>query len=242
MFIDHYREKGLRRDEAQNCSGQTHLENTPKHSVLVHFEGCLEPGIAVLSNTIQRNHSLQHFTRGGHREGGEQEVRRRILQQNVSVSYCTEKELYLNLTCIMDVRTPQALTRERPSTILASTENLVAVERTSKLVVVKLTSGSKDCAIGPSKSKITSARKQSKSSRSVASRLEAKSRVQSIQRAVEGNDLQHGKHGVLRDLRDHSQSTVPQLYDTLDEKHCILYLRNMLAALRQNSKIEEGSP
>ena len=36
--------------------------------------------------------------------------------------------------------------------------------------------------------------------------LKAKSRVQSTQRAVEGNHLQHGKHGVLRDLRDHSQS------------------------------------
>ena len=29
----------------------------------------------------------------------------------------------------------------------------------------------------------------------------------------------HGKHGVFRDLRDHSQSTVPQLYDILDERH-----------------------
>ena len=37
--------------------------------------------------------------------------------------------------------------------------------------------------------------------RSVASRPEAKSRVQPIQRAIEGNDLQHGKHGVLRDLK-----------------------------------------
>ena len=40
---------------------------------------------------------------------------------------------------------PQALTRERFSTILASKEKPVAVERTRKLVAVKLTSGPKDC-------------------------------------------------------------------------------------------------
>ena len=36
-----------------------------------------------------------------------------------------------------------------------------------------------------------------------------KPRVQSVQREVEGNDLQHGKHGVLRDLRDHSPHEAP---------------------------------
>ena len=55
-------------------------------------------------------------------------------------------------------------------------------------------------------------------SRSVANRPEAKSRVQFIQRAIKGNDLQHGKHVVLRDLRDHSRSTVPQLYDITGRK------------------------
>ena len=35
MYIDHYREKGLRRDEAQDCSVHTQLEDTPKHSVFV---------------------------------------------------------------------------------------------------------------------------------------------------------------------------------------------------------------
>ena len=59
-------------------------------------------------------------------------------------------------------RTPQALTRERPSTIPASTEEPVGVERTTQVVAVKLISGSKDCSIQLSKSKITSARKQSK--------------------------------------------------------------------------------
>ena len=59
--------------------------------------------------------------------------------------------------------------------------------------------------------------------RSVESRPEAKSRVQSVQRAVEGYDQQHGKHGVLQDLRDHSQNTVLQLYDVLDKKNCKLY-------------------
>ena len=37
-------------------------------------------------------------------------------------------------------------------------------------------------------------------------------------------DSQHGKHEVLGDLRDHSQKTVPQLYDVQDEKalHTVL--------------------
>ena len=111
------------------------------------------------------------------------------------------------------------------------------------------TSGSKDCFIRPSKIIITPAKKLSKSwfissrriRRSVASRPEAKSRVQSIQRAVERNDQQHGKHGVLRDLRNHSQSTVPQLCDVLDGRHWKLHLRDELATLRQNSKTKQES-
>ena len=62
----------------------------------------------------------------------------------------------------MNARTLQALTGERPSTIQASTKRIVTVERTTKVVAVKWTSGSKDCHIRPSKSTITSARKQSK--------------------------------------------------------------------------------
>ena len=51
--------------------------------------------------------------------------------------------------------------------------------------------------------------------RSTTSRPKTKSRVQSVQRAVEGNDLQHGEHGVFGDLRDHSQHAMLQLYDML---------------------------
>ena len=131
----------------------------------------------------------------------------------------------------------------------ASTVKPVAVSRTTKVVAVIQTSGSKDCPIRPSKIMITPAKKQSKSwfissrriRRSVASRPEAKSRVQSIQRAVEENDQQHGKHGVLRDLRNHSQSTVPQLCDVLDGRHWKLHLRDELATLRQNSKTKQES-
>ena len=35
-------------------------------------------------------------------------------------------------------------------------------------------------------------------------------------------------------MRDHFQSTVPQLFNILYDKHCILYLRNMFATFRQN--------
>ena len=56
------------------------------------------------------------------------------------------------------------------------------------------------------------------------------------QRAISEPLSQHGKH-----MRDHSQSTVSQLYDILDERHCILYLRNMLATFRQTSQIKQRS-
>ena len=57
---------------------QTQLEGSPKHGVPVSFEGYLALGTALLSNTIQRNHPLQHFTCGECLEGGGQEARRRI--------------------------------------------------------------------------------------------------------------------------------------------------------------------
>ena len=34
--------------------------------------------------------------------------------------------------------------------------------------------------------------------------------------------------------------TAPSLSDILDERHCILYLRNLLASNRQNAQIEQG--
>ena len=52
---------------------------------------------------------------------------------------------------------------------------------------------------------------------------------------------QHGKYGVLRDVRDHCQGTVPQLFNILDDRHCTLYLRNMLATFRQKSQIKQRS-
>ena len=81
--------------------------------------------------------------------------------------------------------------------------------------------------------KFDSSVRDASKSRSVASRPEAKSRVQPIQRAVEGNDLQHGKHGVLRDLRNHFQkysaTTVwhtgrKALYTILAEHACDLQI------------------
>ena len=73
------------------------------------------------------------------------------------------------------------------------------------------------------------------------SRLGKGSSVQPIQRKVEGHDPQHGNHGVLRDVRDHIQRTVPQLFNIPDDRHCILYLRNMLATFGQKSQIKQIS-
>ena len=69
-----------------------------------------------------------------------------------------------------------------------------------------------------------------------ARRPTTKARVQSVQREVEGNDLQHEKHGVLRALRDHSKHTMLQLHGILAERCSVLHMRNMLATFRQSSK------
>ena len=69
-------------------------------------------------------------------------------------------------------------------------------------------------------------------------KVKTESRIQSTQRAVEGNDLQHGKHGVLRDSRDHSKHTMHQLYDILADRYWKLYMRNMLTTFRQSSKTQ----
>ena len=61
----------------------------------------------------------------------------------------------------------------------------------------------------------------------------------SVQRAVERHDLQHGNHGVLRDLRDHSKHTMHQLFDILAESCCIHHMRNMLTTFRESSNTQQ---
>ena len=86
----------------------------------------------------------------------------------------------------MDVRTPQALTRVRPSTILASTRRIVAVERRGDIdfriqglphSAVQEYDHIRKKAV----QKLIHQFETDTNEDSVASRLEAKSRVQSIQ-------------------------------------------------------------
>ena len=46
--------------QTKNRTRQKYMETSSKHSVLVQFKACSEERIAVLSNTITRNRSLQH--------------------------------------------------------------------------------------------------------------------------------------------------------------------------------------
>ena len=62
-----------------------------------------------------------------------------------------------------------------------------------------------------SSQKVDSSIRNAPKSRSVESRPEAKSRVQPIQRKVEGHDPQHGERGVLRNVWDISQNSVPSV-------------------------------
>ena len=56
---------------------------------------------------------------------------------------------------------------------------------------------------------------------------------------VEGSDLQHGKHGELRDLRDHYQHTMSQLYDILSER--LLYGARAEHADNLQTKFEKST-
>ena len=88
----------------------------------------------------------------------------------------------------MDVCTPHALIQERFSTILVSYDEGTYNESCRDEIDFKSKITSQE-----SSPKVDSSVRDVTESRSVASRLEAKSRVQSTQRAVEGNDLHHGK-------------------------------------------------
>ena len=59
-------------------------------------------------------------------------------------------------------------------------------------------------------------------SRVVDGRFEQEPTIQSVQRSVEGIDPQHGKHRVLRAVRDHFWSTMPRLLPVLGNGivHC----------------------
>ena len=91
------------------------------------MEGCSQEEIAVLSDTIQRNHLLQHITCDMHRESGIHEIRRKTVQQSVSSSKTTATSPYSSRICIMDVMVLPILKRAHPSTIKA-----MSAKRTEK--------------------------------------------------------------------------------------------------------------
>ena len=53
----------IRSGQTQNYSIQNYLESSPKYSILVQFETCLEKRNAVILNAVPRNRSFQHSTR-----------------------------------------------------------------------------------------------------------------------------------------------------------------------------------
>ena len=89
--------------------------------------------------------------------------------------------------------------------------------------------------------KVDSSVRDASTSRGVESRPEAKSRGEPIQRADEGHDLPLGNMEYFEMCEITLKSAVPPLYDILDERHCVLYLRNMLATFGQNSQSQQGS-
>ena len=142
--------KGLRRIIAQNCIVAKQLERTSKHNILVWFEGCSEYRIPVLTNAIILCNTLLAMC-----------IEKVVImnqEKNCTAKRINHrKELYWSRTWIVNARTLQALTRERPSITLRNTE-----ERTGKRVAVKWTSESNDWVIQLSNYTITSVNRQSR--------------------------------------------------------------------------------
>ena len=120
-----------------------------------------------------------------------------------------------------------------------------------KLVAVKAIIGFKDYHTLQVNKKTKHAKKWSKSwfINSKRTQIEkrwkptwGKSRVQPIQREVEGHDLQHGERRVLRNVWDSFQKfSALSVWHTERQGSCTLYLRNLLASYRQNAQVEPGS-
>ena len=142
----------------------------------------------------------------------------------------------------MNARTLQASTRESPSITLASTEKLVAVERTRKLVAVKLTSGFKDCV-----------------------QQQEHTRKEAVQKLIHKFETHPNREALQADLKQNhafnpfSEQSKEIICSMGNMKHCeiceitpkvqchncmtywILHLRNMLATFRQNSNMRQRS-
>ena len=58
----------------------------------VQFTACGEKGIAILSNSIARNHSFRHTTSDSYRQSGMHENKERILLQNIQVAQVTTSD------------------------------------------------------------------------------------------------------------------------------------------------------
>ena len=199
MFIDHYREKDYE-------------VTKPRIAVYKHKWKIHQNTVYWCHLTVAQSKGLQFYhTRSN-----------AIILYNTLLAMCIERwwSGSQEKNC-----TPQAPTRESLSIILTST-----VERTEKLVVVKWTSGSKDCPIRLSQEhdhiRKQAVQKLIHSSRITRTKKHYKQTYKKIACSicsvrVEGSDLQHGKHGELRDLRDHYQHTMSKLYDILAERYCM---------------------
>ena len=160
IFIDHYRERDY---DVTKPRIAVHKNNRKIHQYTVYW----------CNLRVAQSKGLQFY----------QTRSNAIIIYNTLLAMCIEKvvvrtsgeefysKTYLSPTVPRRVvlkpnlhhgRQDTASSDARTSFDHSSTKKIATVERTMKLVAVKLASGSKDCPIRPSKSKITPARKQSK--------------------------------------------------------------------------------
>ena len=128
----------------------------------------------------------------------------------------------------------QTLKREHPSSIPASTGWPVAMKSIIKVE-------QEDHTHKEFCQQVHSSIRNAPKSRSVQSRPGAKSGVQPTQRNVEGHDPQHGERGVLRNAWDLYKNSGPSVFDILDDRDLVLYMRSLLVSHKDNTKIELGS-
>ena len=237
MFISNYREQDYDMTKSRIA---VHKHDWKVHQNTMYWcnlRVAQSKGLHFSQTRSTADHPLQHSTGNMYRESDNRKDRRRIVQHHVSISRCTAKgcteaELELWTPGHYKLRSEKVF-RSFWQARWNVQRNLSRWNRRQNPRITELS-----CPRTRSHSQTGSPEtdapvRESPEQRSTTRRPTTEERVQSVQREVEGYELQQRKHGVLRDLRDHSKHTLPQLYVILTERYCILHRRNMLATLRQ---------
>ena len=256
--------RSIRSGQTQNCGVQEYVENSPEYSILVQSKARSKKRIAVLSNSIARIRSFStHHFRFVLRKWYTWRLER--IYTAKYFNHQGYRASYLRQIRNMDVRILSIPKQENPPTHKAnkasSTGKLVAHFSRTHVASIpeKVSDGSTGKLVAVMLVRHTSLNRPERRLESQWNRQKTDStdrgspeqglvntgfrqdwRVQSVQRKVEGVDHQHRQHGILRALRDVFYDTMPWLRFMLWSGHYLLHMRQVHAAYREESTVEQG--